>query len=518
MVRLGEALSGRYMLEQEIGSGGTAVVLLARDLKHERPVAIKVLRPELAASLGAERFLREIKIAAGLTHPHILSVHDSGEADGLLYYVMPYVEGESLRARLQRGGALPVDEALRIAREVADALSYAHSRGVVHRDIKPGNILLIGGHAVVADFGIATAAGPDSDPLTDLGLVVGTPAYMSPEQAAGHAAVDGRSDLYSLGCVVYEMLTGQPPFTGASAQAVLNRHSHDQPVPVRSHRPSVPVEIDAVVQRLLAKLPADRYATASLFAAALPPDTGEPTPGQPVKRRVALRTWGGVVGAAGLMAVVLLARPHSSGALDESLYLVLPFQHRGQSPPALLDGDRCESLLHEALGRWRGVSMVDPLWVRDAGSRPGAIVTSLDAGLAMARLRGAGAMVSGEVWQAGDTVFVRGAVYDVARKGRVLHERTVALRADLSDAWNRFEELADALVTDGTRGGADAGPGTLSLPAWRAYEAGREALLAWDLATARRELQTAVAEDPAYARANLALATVMSWSGDRGSD
>ncbi|HEY8106011.1 MAG TPA: serine/threonine-protein kinase, partial [Gemmatimonadales bacterium] len=364
IVRLGEALAGRYVLEREIGSGGTAVVILARDLRHERPVAIKVLRPELAASLGAERFLREIKIAAGLTHPHILSVHDSGEAEGLLYYVMPYVEGESLRARLQREGALPVEEALRIAREVADALSYAHSRGVVHRDIKPGNILLIGGHAVVADFGIATAVGAEGDALTDIGLVVGTPAYMSPEQAGGGVGVDGRSDLYSLGCVVYEMLTGKPPFTGVSAQAVLARHSHDQPAPVRSHRPSVPIEIDAVVQRLLAKLPADRYPTAAQFVAALPADTGEPAPGAMGKRRVALRTWGGAVAAVGLMAAVLLTRPQNGAALDESLYLVLPFQHRAQSVPVLLDGDRCESLLHQALARWRGVSVVDPLWVR----------------------------------------------------------------------------------------------------------------------------------------------------------
>ncbi|HTC24701.1 MAG TPA: serine/threonine-protein kinase, partial [Gemmatimonadales bacterium] len=518
IVRLTQALAGRYVLEHEIGSGGTAVVILARDLRHERLVAIKVLRPELAASLGADRFLREIKIAAGLTHPHILSVHDSGEADGLLYYVMPYVEGESLRARLQREGALPVDDALRIAREVADALSYAHSRGVVHRDIKPGNILLIGGHAVVADFGIATAAGAEGDALTDFGLVVGTPAYMSPEQAGGGAAVDGRSDLYSLGCVVYEMLTGKPPFTGVSAQAVLARHSHDPPAPVRSHRPSVPIEVDAIVQRLLAKLPADRYATASQFVAALPLDTGEPGAGPPAKRRIGLRTWGGAVAAAGLMAAVLLTRPQSGAALDESLYLVLPFQHRGQSAPVLLDGDRCESLLHQALARWRGVSVVDPLWVRDAGSRRGPAPPSLESGMAMAHVRGAGAMVSGEVWQAGDTLFVRGAVYDVSGKGRVLREHTVRLNPDLSDAWTRFEELADALVTGSPPPTSANGFGTRSLAAWRAYDAGREALLAWDLPTARHQLEVAVVTDPGYAEANLALATVMSWNGDHASD
>jgi serine/threonine protein kinase len=232
---LATALEGRYVIEREIGSGGTAVVFRARDLRHHRLVAIKVLRPELARSLGPDRFLREIRIAASLTHPHILPVHDSGEAAELLYYVMPYVEGESLRSRLIREGALPMDDALRIAREVADALSYAHSRGVVHRDIKPGNILLVGGHAVVADFGIATATdiGMDDETLTSPGLVIGTPAYMSPEQARGEPMVDGRSDLYSLGCVLYEMLTGRPPFTGPSAQAVLARHSHDAPEPLR---------------------------------------------------------------------------------------------------------------------------------------------------------------------------------------------------------------------------------------------------------------------------------------------
>jgi serine/threonine protein kinase len=246
LVLLAAALEGRYVIEREIGSGGTAVVFRARDLRHQRLVAIKVLRPELARSLGTDRFLREIRIAASLTHPHILPVHDSGEAAELLYYVMPYVEGESLRSRLVREGALPLDDALRIAREVADALSYAHSRGVVHRDIKPGNILLVGGHAVVADFGIATATdiGMDDETLTSPGLVIGTPAYMSPEQGRGEALVDGRSDLYSLGCVLYEMLAGRPPFTGPSAQAVLAHHSQDTPEPLHSRRPSVPVEVE----------------------------------------------------------------------------------------------------------------------------------------------------------------------------------------------------------------------------------------------------------------------------------
>src|SRR5437879_6456045 len=213
--RLHAALSGRYLLEGELGHGGMAFVYLAHDLKHHRSVAITVLKPELAAALGPERFLREIEIAARLTHPNILSLHDSGEADGLLYYVMPFVEGESLRDHLAREKRLPVAEAVGIACEVADALEHAHQHGVVHRDIKPENILLAGGQAVVADFGIAraiVAAGDRS--VTESGIAVGTPAYMSPEQAAGARELDARSDIYGLACVLHEMLTGQPPFTG----------------------------------------------------------------------------------------------------------------------------------------------------------------------------------------------------------------------------------------------------------------------------------------------------------------
>ncbi len=232
--QLKAALTGRYNVERELGAGGMAIVYLAEDVKHHRQVAVKVLRPELAAAIGAERFLREIEISARLQHPHILAVYDSGEAGGFLYYVMPYVEGESLRDRLDRDQQLPLDDALRLAQEVADALSYAHNHDVVHRDIKPENILLSSGHALVADFGIAraiTAAGGDR--LTQTGLSIGTPAYMSPEQAAGEATVDGRSDIYSLGCVLYEMLAGEPPHTGPNAQAIIAKRLTE---PVRSLR------------------------------------------------------------------------------------------------------------------------------------------------------------------------------------------------------------------------------------------------------------------------------------------
>src|SRR5512136_3438958 len=237
--RLQRHLEGRYRIERELGRGGMATVFLAADLKHERKVAIKVLDPEVAAAIGPERFLREIATVAKLTHPHILPLFDSGVADGLLFYVMPFVEGESLRDRITREKQLPVDDALRIAREVADALSYAHSRGVVHRDIKPENILLEEGHAVVADFGIARAAA-GAEKLTATGVMVGTPAYMSPEQAAGSRELDGRSDLYSLGCVLYEMLAGQPPFTGPTAESVIFQHLNLTPRPIMELRPAVP--------------------------------------------------------------------------------------------------------------------------------------------------------------------------------------------------------------------------------------------------------------------------------------
>ena len=236
---LAAGLRDRYVLERELGRGGMATVYLARDVKHKRPLALKVLRPELAASLGPERFQREIEVAARLQHPHILTVHDSGETAGQLWFTMPYVEGESLRDRLRRERQLAVEDALRITREAAAALDYAHRHGIIHRDIKPENVLLTAeGHTLVADFGIARALGGDEH-LTQTGMSVGTPAYMSPEQASGDQAVDARTDVYSLGCVLYEMLAGEPPYTGPTAQAIILKR-FSEPVPsVRRGRPSV---------------------------------------------------------------------------------------------------------------------------------------------------------------------------------------------------------------------------------------------------------------------------------------
>ena len=266
--RVRKALSRNYKIERVLGEGGMATVYLAEDLKHHRKVAVKVMRPELAETLGAERFLREVEIAAKLSHPHILPVHDSGSEDGVLYYVMPLVEGESLPARLKREKQLPVGEALRLAREVAEALAYAHKRGIIHRDIKPANILISDGHALVADFGIARAT-EDAGALTKTGLAIGTPAYMSPEQSSGDPDLDGRTDVYALGCVLYEMLAGEPPFTGPTAQAIISRSITEDPRPLTRTRSALPAAVDTAVLKALAKSRADRYATANELADAL---------------------------------------------------------------------------------------------------------------------------------------------------------------------------------------------------------------------------------------------------------
>jgi TolB-like protein/tRNA A-37 threonylcarbamoyl transferase component Bud32/Tfp pilus assembly protein PilF len=266
---LARALEDRYVIEREIGRGGMATVFLATDRKHRRKVALKVLHPQLAASVGPERFLREIEIVAGLTHPRILTLIDSGEADGLLYYVMPFVEGETLEDRIEREGPLPVEEALRIAREVADALAHAHERGVIHRDIKPSNILFEAGHAVIADFGVARAVdAAGAEGMTSTGLTVGTPAYMSPEQASG-GDVEGQADIYALGCVLWEMLAGQPPFTGPTPLAILARKVGDETPDLRTHRRDVPPEVEGVIAKAMSPHSEDRYASAREFEQAL---------------------------------------------------------------------------------------------------------------------------------------------------------------------------------------------------------------------------------------------------------
>jgi serine/threonine-protein kinase len=266
VARVKKALASRYRVERVLGEGGMATVYLAVDLKHTRKVALKVMRPELAATLGSERFLREVEIAGRLNHPHILPMHDSGEAEGLLYYVMPFIDGESLRDRIKREGQLPVEEALKLAREISEALAYAHAQGVIHRDMKPANVLLSAGHALVADFGIARAVGGDA--ITHTGLAIGTPQYMSPEQAMG-SPVDGRTDVYAVGAVLYEMLAGDPPFGGPNSQAILTRSLTEPPRALTASRPAISPAINTLVQRALAKDPEQRFPDAKAFAVAL---------------------------------------------------------------------------------------------------------------------------------------------------------------------------------------------------------------------------------------------------------
>jgi serine/threonine protein kinase len=268
--KLREALSQSYSIDRELGRGGMATVYLAQDTKHDRVVALKILHPDLAASLGPDRFLREIKLAARLNHPHILPLFDSGQADAFLYYVMPYVEGESLREKLDRDQQLPIEEAVHHGRAIASALDYAHRQGIVHRDIKPENIMLYEGEAMVMDFGIAKAvSAAGSETLTQTGMMVGTPAYVSPEQAAGESNLDGKSDQYSLACVVYEMLTGERPFSGATPQAVMSKRFSETPKPLRSLRSTIPESVEKAVTRAMTTDATGRYSTTAQFGQAL---------------------------------------------------------------------------------------------------------------------------------------------------------------------------------------------------------------------------------------------------------
>ncbi|HTH65916.1 MAG TPA: serine/threonine-protein kinase [Gemmatimonadales bacterium] len=514
--RLENALAGRYAIGREIGRGGMAIVYRAHDLRLDRDVALKVLRPELAATLGADRFLQEIKFAAGLAHPHIMPLHDSGDADGCLYYVMPYVPGESLRDALEARGQLPLVEALEIAREIADALDFAHRNGVVHRDIKPENILLQDGHAEVSDFGIARAISKAGERHTAAGMAVGTPDYMSPEQAAGSIAVDGRSDLYSLGCVLFEMLAGRPPLAltppeGPSAGPLAPR---DRVAELSVLRPSVPPEVAGVVARLLEVLPKDRFATAGEAAEALRAPSDVWTPRSVMLRRQR-RRWGAGLLGGGLIAAatVLVLRTVSGAELDSSLYLIVPFQHRGAVAPTLLTGDQCELLLREAFERWTGVRLVDEFRARDQRLQRGDKTPTLADAFASARQLHSGLMLWGEVDSLADSIVVRAMLYDVA-KGRLLRQREVRLDQRLSGLSDRFNALADSLLLGVHAPGAVSGTtGTKNLAAWYAYQRGHDALSSWDLAVADSAFREAVTTDPSYPHANFWLAQVREWRG-----
>jgi serine/threonine protein kinase/tetratricopeptide (TPR) repeat protein len=423
---LRDALSGRYTIDRELGRGGMATVYLARDLRHGRLVAIKVLRAELAASVGSERFHREIQTAAQLQHPHILALHDSGEADGVLFYVMPFVEGESLRERLAREHQLPLDDALRITRQVGDALAYAHSRGVVHRDIKPENILLSRAgqdevsHALVADFGIARAVSITDETLTQAGIAVGTPAYMSPEQASAERAIDGRSDVYSLGCVLYEMLVGHAPYMGVTAQEVLARHLRDPLPPLRTVRPELPPAVERAVQTALAKSPADRYPTASAFTRALAPAGGSPN----AARRSLVRQGFlallvlAIVGT----AFVLLTRQRETSqpaavVPDSALAIaVLPFDNIGGDPS---NEPFSDGVAEDLTTELRKIGRLNVKSRTSAFSFKGRGLTAQDVG----RRLGARYVLTGSVQLGGDRRRVHAQLIDVVSGDEVWSDR-----------------------------------------------------------------------------------------------
>ncbi len=427
--RLKSALADRYAIDKEVGSGGMATVYLAEDLKHHRKVAVKVLRPDLAATLGPERFLREIEIAAQLQHPHILTLIDSGEADGFLYYVMPYVEGESLREQLTESGELPIMDAVRIIREVVDALAHAHAHGVVHRDIKPDNVLLSGRHAMITDFGVAKAVSEATgrDKLTTAGVALGTPAYMAPEQATADPHVDHRADIYAVGVLAYELLTGRPPFVGTTPQQVLAAHVTEVPDVVSIHRASVPPVLAELVMKCLEKKPADRWQSAvdmlPLLEGLTTPSGGvTPTGMQPVTQTAApaSRPIGKVVAAvAGLAIVVVggfaLLRPASSAALVPNRVVVGTFDNR-TSDPALADlGSMAAMWITEGLQRTGIVDVIPSPTALQASQFVQAAIASggsVDPVRALAEETGAGIVISGTYFQIGDSLQFQAQITD----------------------------------------------------------------------------------------------------------
>ncbi len=522
LARLQQALAAHYAVNRAIGSGGMATVYLAHDRKHDRPVALKVLRPELALALGPERFLREIRLTARLDHPYILPLLDSGDADGLLYYVMPYVEGEALRDRLDREGQLSLEAAVQIAREVAGALAHAHGRGIVHRDIKPENILLSGGHARVADFGIAravSAAGGDS--LTETGLIIGTPAYMSPEQAAGQQDLDGRSDTYALGCVLYEMLAGHPPFTGGTAREVLMRHTMDAVPSLTAARPLVTTELEHTIARALAKTPADRFSSAVDFAEALArpvsqrgtPSQATRPPGNNVRRFAML---GGTVLTVIIVVFVLFrsgrsdAAPAASTALRTAI-AVLPFENLSTSAEhAYFAGGLHDELLTQ-------LSKVAALKVISRTSVMGYADRALPLKQVAGEL-GVGSIVEGSVQVVGNRLRVNVQLIDAATDAHLWAER---YDRDLDDAFAIQSDIArqvvaavGAALSRNEQQGIAAQP-TSNAEAYRSYLQGREyfnraSRLKQDYETALQLYQHAVALDSTFALAYVALAEAHS--------
>ncbi|HEU5050226.1 MAG TPA: protein kinase [Gemmatimonadales bacterium] len=517
IARLAGALQGRYAVEGEAGSGGMATVYRARDLKHGRAVAIKVLRPELAATVGTDRFLREIEMAARLQHPHILPVYDSGAADGILYYVMPFVEGESLRQRLDREGPLPTDEAIRLTREVASALEYAHGHGVVHRDIKPENILLFGGHAVVADFGVARAVeATGGQVLTGLGIAIGTPAYMSPEQATASEEVDGRSDQYSLAAVLYEMLAGRRAFSGPSIQSVMTRSITGPRPRVREIRAAVPEGAEEAIVKALATDPAGRYPGMAAFSEALAAAAGRPAGGS-ARRPVVLAAIAMLV-TLGVAAFFLWrSRPAGSPVVEGAQRIaVLPFRTSG--PGVELLGEGMVDLISTNLDAVGAITTVEPRTVLQRWKERGSAV-DLDGALAVARDVDAGAVILGSVVATGTEVRLSADLY--ASEGGKLATAAVSGPADsvlalvdglslalMRDVWRSNEPLPSIRV---------AGLTTTSVRAMRDFLRGEQHYRrgAWDSAAAA--FGEAVGQDSSFALAQYRLAMTYGWTGNANS-
>ncbi|MEZ4413159.1 MAG: serine/threonine-protein kinase [Gemmatimonadales bacterium] len=523
LARLAAALSDRYRIERELGQGGMATVYLAEDLKHDRKVAIKVLREDLSASLGKERFLREIKVAAGLQHPHVLPLYDSGEADGLLFYVMPFVDGLSLRERLVKEGELPIDEAVRILRDIADALSEAHKHGIVHRDLKPENVMLRGRHALVTDFGVAKALSEATgrQSITTVGIALGTPTYMAPEQAVADPMVDHRADIYAFGVVAYELLAGTPPFTGMNPQQVLAAHVTAAAEPIGTHR-TVPTALSTLVMRCLEKKPADRWQSAEALIpqleSVLTPSGGmTPTATQPVRvegrasptRRVRI---GVVITAVAAMAAFALwnRKPAVDASLNPDLIAVFPF--RVTSADGSLDylGDGMVDLLAAMYTGEGGPRAIDPRTALAAWKRHGGGEQAEAAGPAAARDLGAGQFLLGSVVGTGSRLVLSASVGRPGQDGAVVQARVEGPTDSLSS-------LLDVLVgqllvrTAGLTSERAVGLSP-SLEATRAYVAGRAANRRGDWSGAAVHFQRAIALDSSFTLAALGLSESLAWS------
>jgi eukaryotic-like serine/threonine-protein kinase len=527
--RLRALLADRYRIERELGQGGMATVYLAEDLKHRRRVAVKVLRPELAATLGPERFAREIEVAARLQHPHILGLIDSGDAEGFFYYVMPYVEGETLRDRLTRQGELPVPEAVRLLGEIAEALSAAHRAGVVHRDIKPENVMLSGRHAMVMDFGVAKAVSDASSggTLTSVGVALGTPAYMAPEQATADPQMDARVDIYALGVMAYEMLTGSTPFPGLNPQQTLAAHVTRAPVPVARQREGLSPAVDAVVMRCLAKRPADRFQTADELVAALEPLAGPsggttPTQTQPVAASVgrqASRRWTYAVAAVAAVMVLsglALWKPWARAAarpLDSNLVAVLPFRTAGADPSVQYLRQGMVDLMQAKLTGEGGPRAADArsvlAAVRDAGGTESQDLTE-DAAAGVAKKLGAGRVLQGSIVGTPDHLVMNAALVTVP-DGKTLAQTSVTGSKD------SLFVLIDRLTAQLLALGAGASTAQLSaltttnLDALRAYLDGVAAYRRGAFQNATPLLSHAVELDSTFALALSALVESDGW-------